>query len=201
MSELERQLAAAQAGSREALGRLLEACRPFLLPLAQRQLATDLQAKAGASDLVQETFAEAFRDFPQFLGRTEPELLAWLQRILRHNAVNLANHFRHTDKRRLDRERSLEAGQSCSDGAEQLADDSKSPSGKAMQREEAEVLQRALERLPEDYRRVILLHHRDNLSFEATARQLSRTEVATRRLWFRAVERWRSEVELLYGPP
>jgi RNA polymerase sigma-70 factor (ECF subfamily) len=46
-------LPAARAGSREALGEVLEACRGYLLLLAQEELDPALQAKGGASDLVQ----------------------------------------------------------------------------------------------------------------------------------------------------
>src|SRR5262249_13094013 len=56
-------LALARGGSPEALGQLLELCRRYLLQVANAELETLLQAKAGASDLVQETFLEAQRVF------------------------------------------------------------------------------------------------------------------------------------------
>ena len=67
-------LADARAGSREALGRALDACRGYLLLVAQGELAPDLRAKGGASDLVQETLLEAYRDFALFHGGSEGEL-------------------------------------------------------------------------------------------------------------------------------
>src|SRR5437870_8093656 len=89
-------LAEARAGSPEALGQMLEACRGYLLLVAQRELAPDLRAKGGASDLVQETFLEAQRDFPRFSGRSEAELLAWLRRLLLNNLANFTRHYRAT---------------------------------------------------------------------------------------------------------
>ena len=65
---------AAQHGSPEALGQVLEYCRRYLLAVAHEQFDTDLQAKVGVSDLVQDTFLEAQRDFGQFRGRSEAEL-------------------------------------------------------------------------------------------------------------------------------
>ena len=56
-------LQAARDGSREAMGNLLEACRAYLLLVANRELAADLRAKGGASDLVQDTFLEGHRNF------------------------------------------------------------------------------------------------------------------------------------------
>ncbi len=44
------QSAAAQSGSAEAVGRLLELCRRSLLALASRELDVDIQAKVGPSE-------------------------------------------------------------------------------------------------------------------------------------------------------
>ena len=88
MSDAARQLAAARAGSREALGQVLQACRGYLLLLAERELDPDLRAKGGASDLVQGTFLEAQKDFAHFQGDSEDELRAWLRQVLLHNLAN-----------------------------------------------------------------------------------------------------------------
>src|SRR5262249_35643200 len=92
-------LAAARAGSREALGQALETCRNYLLLIAGRQLDSDLHAKGGASDLVQETFLEAQRDFGRFQGSSEGELQAWLRQILLNNVANFTRRYRGTGKR------------------------------------------------------------------------------------------------------
>src|SRR5260370_40490207 len=76
-------LRAARAGSADALGRALEACRGYLLQIARRELGPDLQAKCGASDLVQQTFLEANRDFSYFHGATENEWRARLRAAAR----------------------------------------------------------------------------------------------------------------------
>ena len=67
-------LEAARAGSKEALGEALEACRNYLLMVANRQLDPQLRVKGGASDLVQETFLEAQRDFGRFQGTSDAEV-------------------------------------------------------------------------------------------------------------------------------
>src|SRR5262249_59741442 len=95
-------LPAARAGSRAALGQALESFRDYLLLIAERELAPDLRAKGGASDLVQETFLEAQRDFADFRGDTEAEFRAWLRRLLLHNVANFARHYRDTAKRQAD---------------------------------------------------------------------------------------------------
>src|SRR4051794_17242378 len=99
-----RLLRQARAGSAEAMGQVLEACRPYLLLVANEHLGAGLQAKVGPSDVVQDTFLEAQRDFSGFRGDDAHELVAWLRRILLNNLGNVARHYRGTGKRDLARE-------------------------------------------------------------------------------------------------
>src|SRR5262245_66692989 len=85
---LEQLLQAARAGSTEALGRVFEGCRHYLLLVANEGLESDLRAKAGASDLVQDTFLEAQQAFIRFQGTSERDLLAWLRQILLYTLGN-----------------------------------------------------------------------------------------------------------------
>ena len=71
-------------GQAEVLGRTIEAFRSYLTLVARRELAPDLAAKVGASDLVQETFLAAGRDIAQFEGNSPAELRRWLEGILQH---------------------------------------------------------------------------------------------------------------------
>src|SRR5262249_40289408 len=102
-------LEAARSGSQEALGQLLELSRGYLLMVANGELASDLQAKGGPSDLVQETFLEAKRDFRQFQGGSEAELLAWLRRVLLNNVANFTRRYRTSGKRSVEREVTLDS--------------------------------------------------------------------------------------------
>jgi RNA polymerase sigma-70 factor, ECF subfamily len=198
MCDAAHRLAAARAGSREALGQALQACRGYLLLLAERELDPDLRAKGGASDLVQETFLEAQKDFARFQGNSEDELRAWLRQILLHNLANFTRRYRVTAKRRLGREVALDVGGSSTDREGGLTIDALSPSGLAMEEEQAQALRRALERLPDDYRQVILLHYQEQRPFEEIAPLMHRSYEAVRSLWARAIRRLRQEME---APP
>jgi RNA polymerase sigma-70 factor (ECF subfamily) len=190
-----RGLLAARSGSPEALGQVLEACRGYLLLVAQRELAADLQAKGGASDLVQETFLDAYRDFGQFRGTSEAELLGWLRQLLRHNLADFTRRYRATAKRQAAAEVPLESPNSAPDLANDLAGSSVTPSGRAMAAEQAQAVRRALERLPDDYRRVLLLRYEDDLSFAAIGRAMGRSANAAEKLWARALKRLEQELE------
>src|SRR6184192_483117 len=91
----------ARAGEAGELDRLFAACRNYLCVLAQNQVEGRLKAKADASDLVQQTLLEAYRDFAQFRGGSEQEWLAWLRRILAHNTAQFVRHYHGTDKRQV----------------------------------------------------------------------------------------------------
>jgi RNA polymerase sigma-70 factor (ECF subfamily) len=189
------QLSAARAGSSEALGQLLEACRAYLLRIANEGVADDIQAKGGASDLVQETFLEAHRDFASFQGNTEAELMAWLRCLLLNNVSNFARLYRATGKRQVGREVALHRGDSTTVGEAGFIASTSTPSMEAMAHETAEALARALERLPEDYRRVITLRNQERQEFEEIGRLMERSTDAARRLWSRAIERLQQELE------
>jgi RNA polymerase sigma-70 factor, ECF subfamily len=190
-----RRMDAARAGSQQALGEVLEACRGYLLTVANRQLDPQVRAKGGASDLVQETFLEAQRDFAQFRGTSEAELRAWLGRLLVNNLANFARHYRGTGKRRVDREVALPQEHSTGPRGRGLAGGTPSPSVQAMSREQAQRVEQALDRLPDDYRRVIRLRNQEDRPFDEIARLMARSENAVRKLWFRAVERLQQELE------
>ncbi len=180
---------AARAGSASALGRLLEVCRPHLLALAERELDTDLRAKASPSDLVQETCLDGFRGFPRFIGQTEGELRAWLCRVLLNNVGDLRERYREAAKGQVSREQSLDQG--AADRKEALAGDTPSPSSHVRRREEEERVEAAPAALPEEQRRVILLRHRKHLSFAEVARAMNRSEDAVQKLWARAIRKLR----------
>jgi RNA polymerase sigma-70 factor (ECF subfamily) len=186
-------LEAARAGSAEARGALLEMCRPYLLGVSSQQLEADLQAKAGASDLVQESFLEAHRDFDGFHGSSEGELLAWLRQILLHNIANLRRHFRDTDKRAVGREIALA---SAALPEEPQVD---SPSSQARARERDEALHRALQQLPEASRLAIEYRSYERCSFEEVGRRLGRSAEAARKLWVRAIDQLQQILEARDG--
>ena len=188
-------LRAAHAGSREALGQALEACRDFLLLLARRELDAGLQAKGGASDLVQETFLEAQRDFARFQGSSPEELRAWLRQVLLHNVGAFTRRYRGTTKRSVEREVALPADSSSANREPDLAGSTLTPSGVAMEHEQALALRRALDRLPEEYRRVVVLGFEEGRSFEEIGRLTGRSPDAARKVWSRAMERLRQEWE------
>jgi RNA polymerase sigma-70 factor (ECF subfamily) len=193
--EVARWLAEARGGDLTSLGQALEACRGYLLSIAQQELDAELRAKGGASDLVQETFLKAHRHFSHFHGSAEDELLAWLRRLLLNNLADFRRLYHESQKRDAGRELAPPDWQLLRrTGADPVADEP-SPSAEAIGREQAEALQRTLDRLPEDYRRVLVWRHQEEHTFEEIGRLMDRSANAGRKLWARAVQRFQEEWE------
>ena len=180
----------ARAGDAAALGRLLELYRNYLRLVARALIGQALRVRLDASDLVQETFLKASREFGQFLGATEPELTAWLRQILVRTLANQAKHHRRRG-RDYQRQESLEAMLDRSSEAVQqaLATPSESPSTHAVRREQAVLLADALEKLPADYREVFILRNLEHIPFDEVAARMGRSPGAARVLWKCAMDR------------
>jgi RNA polymerase sigma-70 factor (ECF subfamily) len=189
----ERLLGLARAGSGPALGQLLELYRNYLSLLARLQIGRRLQGKVDASDLVQETFLRAHRDFAQFRGNTEEELLSWLRQILSARLSDLIRHYLGAKRRdvRLERELAVELDNSSRVLDQGFVAPYSSPSQQAVRREQAVLLADALGRLPEDYREVIILRQMEGLTFPEVAGRMGKTVKSVEKLWMRALARLR----------
>jgi RNA polymerase sigma-70 factor (ECF subfamily) len=194
-SELIRLCRAGEPGARESL---FDRYQAYLQVLARAQIGRHLRGKCDPSDVVQMTLLEAHRDFAAFQGSHEPELLAWLRRILAHNLFNEARRFA-AQQRDSAREVSLDqvrAGVEHSSVAlaGTMAADAPSPSQLASQRESAVRLADALSRLPEDYQTVLLLRVFEELPAEEVAQRMGRSAGAVRMLQMRALGALREQM-------
>ena len=189
-------IGAARAGG-DALGRLLERYRAYLTLLARVQIGRRLQGKADPAELVQETFLEAHRSYDRFRGDTEATLLAWLRKILANRTAKLVRRFGGTQARDLGLEVALELEVDASSVRLDpgLIDRGESPSGAAAGREVAVVLAEALERLPPDYREVIILRQLEEQPFTEVAGRMGRSVDAVQKLWVRGLALLRREIE------
>jgi RNA polymerase sigma-70 factor (ECF subfamily) len=189
----EQMIAEVRAGADAVLGPLLDLYRNYLRLLARVEIGRRLQGKVDASDLVQETFLEAHRNFARFRGTNEPQLVSWLRQILAGKVAYLLRHYLGTQGRDVRLERELAADLDNSSrllGAELIASMS-SPSQQAVRREQAVLLANALQRLPEDYREVIVLRHLQGLRFPEIGERLGKSVDSVQKLWLRGLARLR----------
>jgi RNA polymerase sigma-70 factor, ECF subfamily len=189
-----------EARRKERLGELLELYRNYLKLLARAQVDLHLRSRGDASDLVQETFLDACRDFQQFRGSTEAELMAWLKKILIYNVAKFIQRQVVAKKRDARRDVSLDrhlaaVNQSSAHFEAALASPASTPSVQASRRERAAVVADYLAQLPPAYREVILLRNLEGLAFSEVARRMQRSSGAVRILWVRALDQLRKLLE------
>ena len=173
----------------EQPGTVLERYRDYLRLLARLQLDDRLRGKLDPSDLVQQTLLEAHRGFGRFQGGTEAEWLAWLRRILDHNAADFVRRYRGTGKRQVGREVPLAGADSSAVGCPEPAADDESPSAAAVRREGELALTAALAQLSADHREVIVLRNLQRLPFDEVATRMNRSRPAAQMLWMRAIQK------------
>jgi len=176
----------ARLGSADALGSLLQTFRQYLAIIAEHGLRGDMQAKVDRSDVVQETFLEAQRDFASFRGRGRDQFEAWLRRLLLNNLLNERRKYRDTQKR--DSKSELPLDRCDTQQQMQLVSADTSPTQRAVRNEETARLEQAMSTLPAHYREIILLRNHESLSFVEIGRRLGRSPDNARMLWSRAFE-------------
>jgi RNA polymerase sigma-70 factor, ECF subfamily len=184
------------SGREELLSLLVEFYRPYLLAIARVRLDDRLKAKAGPSDLAQETLLAAHREWEQLADRpkTEEELRKWLRGILMERLKALRRRFYRAQRRSLVREQSLDVGDS-----RQLLDQigesfSETPSVHLDRKIESERLELALQRLSPVYRQVIIWRNHDDWSFADIGQRIDRSADAARMLWGRAIRQLKKEL-------
>src|SRR5438477_3946422 len=170
-TKAEQLFTSARAGSPSCLSELLALYANYLKLLVAAQLDNRLRVRVSPSDIVQESFFEAHRDFAEFRGKSMGEFVVWLRRIVVNNILRVVEQHVMAEKRDVRREVSLEEigrrlEQSTVRLETLLAEQAESPSGCAARREDEILLADTLARLPADYRDVIVLRHIEGLSFE-----------------------------------
>jgi RNA polymerase sigma-70 factor (ECF subfamily) len=196
-------LAAFRTGDPTAGDTLLRRFEPWLKLMARLQWESRFHAKFDPSDVVQQAMIDAMKAAAQFRGTSEGEFASWLRQILAHALAHEIRRYAGTAKRDLDREISLE--QQLTQASQQLGDmlaaTGTSPSQQVVKREHSVLLAEVLERLPEDFREVIILRNLEGLPHEEVARRMGRNSGAARMLWLRALARLREELTPIVEAP
>jgi RNA polymerase sigma-70 factor (ECF subfamily) len=136
---------------------------------------------AAALDVSQEAFIKAYRGLANFRG--ESAFYTWLYRI----AINTAkNHLVSQARRHADMELDPEDAEQLS--GESALKDHATPEGELLSQEIQAVVQKTIERLPEDLRTAITLRELEGLSYEEIAQTMGCPIGTVRSRIFRARE-------------
>lgn len=118
-----------------------------------------------ARDATQEAFIKAFRALGSF--KPQNKFKSWLFRIAHNHCIDILRRRRPTVSLDIMREDDDEGASPI-----QLADGGADPERRMLASETGEWLQKAVEKLPEAYREVIILRHFQELSYQEIAQIL-----------------------------
>lgn len=157
-------VSASLSGNREAFGEIVSRYQSLVCSLAYSATGS----LSHSEDLAQETFLAAWKHLSEL--REPAKLRAWLCGIAR-------NHINNSLRSQV-REPSH-----CAAALDEITESRSpelSPVERAISQEEAEILWRSLERIPETYRVPLVLFYREHQSIEAVAQNLELEENAVR---------------------
>ena len=166
-----------QSGDKSAFNLLVLKYQHRVLKLVSRFV----NDAAEAEDVAQEAFIKAYRAIPSFRG--DSAFYTWLYRI----AINTAKNTLVSNRRRpVDFDLDLQDP----DQYERQArlKDADTPEGVMLTEEIREVVERAMEQLPEDLRTAIVLRELEGLSYEEIAEAMDCPVGTVRSRIFRARE-------------
>lgn len=153
---------------------------------AQRLMAVSrrfIREEAEACETVQDTFVQAFRAMPRFEGGSS--LYTWLYRI----QVNAALMRLRSKRSRRRREVSIEELSSGADGfaaADRRTGSLADPVSEAQARERRRLIATLIDRLPSDYRVVVLLRDVEGMTTAEAASVLAVSEAVVKTRLHRA---------------
>jgi RNA polymerase sigma-70 factor (ECF subfamily) len=150
-------------GDSEAWQTLAAAFRRRLRDMAASTLPAELAGRADASDIVQQTLAEAHEAFATFHGESLQELYVWLAAILNHNVNDAVRQHLLAHRRSVRAECRLDDGSHAGPGWDGVtAPDQTTPSMAAARAEAEERLRQAIENLPPRQATAVRLRHFEN---------------------------------------
>ena len=188
-SKTQHLVALAKEGDESALNQLCTVYGPRVLWLIRLRMGRALRSKLESIDVVQDVLVHALRDLDKFTYRSEGDFVRWLSRIaenrLRDNIDKL-----HAEKRDIRKEVRLDmqrpTGEDSFDaGMEPIA--TTTPSVILSRKEEFDRLSRAIDRLKQEYREVIVLTKIEGLSYREIGDRLGKNADAVRMLACRAM--------------
>jgi RNA polymerase sigma factor (sigma-70 family) len=160
-SEDSRLIKAALAGSDTAYSQLMHKYHDAIFSFIYRMVHDHEQVE----DLTQEAFIKAFSSLKNF--NEEFAFSTWLYKIATNNCID---HIRRRKLQMYSIDKPIESKDS--DYTFELPDDSYEADKELISGQRARLLQEAIDQLPEKYRRVIMLRHSEERSYEEIAKML-----------------------------
>ncbi len=189
--ETQKLLERAHGGDEGAFDQLFQRHRAKLRRAIALRMDRRVAARIDASDVVQDTYLEAFKRLPGYLQQPGMPFYVWLRWIAHEKVLALHRHHLGAEKRAATHEVPLLPADRSAALVNIIAGREPSPSQELAKTELAEHLRLALGQLDSDERDLILWRHFEQLSVRDTAQLLQVSEAAAGMRYIRALKRLR----------
>jgi RNA polymerase sigma-70 factor (ECF subfamily) len=185
----------AQKGDEEALRELHERYEDVLQRRIRGKLPAHLGRKFSVADVLQEARLAVFRHAGTFEDRGAGSFRNWLLTIVDRKLHDLVRRHMGTakrgERREVSRGRRMDTANFVAVGP--------SPSQIAIGSELEALVRAAMDALPEDYREILRLAREECLSLREVAERMGRSRDAVKKLYWRALQRFRQELQIREG--
>jgi RNA polymerase sigma-70 factor, ECF subfamily len=182
----------ARGGDEAAFEELFRRHRVRLKQVIRFRMDPRLAARADASDILQETYLEAFRRLPKYLESEKMPFYLWLRWIAREKVMAMYRRHLGAERRAIAQEVPLLPTDSSAEFVRGVMSPGPTPSQNLAKAELAERLRVALGKLDQEERDLILWRHFEKLSIRETAQMLQITEAAASKRYIRTLEKLRN---------
>lgn len=149
----------------------------FLIQFVQAAMPRSLQRYLGASDIVQSVVCRIEQHREEFRGQSSEQFRAWVLRIARNRIIDGLRRFRLKGSTAM--ASASKEWQERIDGVDRAA----GPLETMLTHERAEALLEALQTLPQDIQRIVILRYSKEYTFEQIALEMKVPVTTCRRRW------------------
>jgi RNA polymerase sigma-70 factor (ECF subfamily) len=193
----------AKAGDTAALGALFAHYRDRLGKMVRLRLDPRVAGRLDASDVLQETYLDVARRFPEFVAAPAVPFYVWLRALTGQRLIDLHRQHLGAKMRDAGQEVSLYRGAlpqaSSASLAQQLLAGWTSPTQAAVRAEMQLKLQEALNSMDAMDREVVVLRHFEELNNIETAAVLGIEPSAASKRYLRAIRRLKAILDQVPG--
>jgi len=191
-------VSSAQKGDRFALEQLCNIYAERIRRIVRLRIGPELRVQLESMDLVQDALIAAVTDLKDFRDHDDGDFMRWLAKIAENRIRDHVDHI-HAAKRDVRRQVRLE-NDSENEGSSGKPYHSvpivtTTPSVLLARREELDKLEKAMDRLADDYREVLFLAKIESLPHELIAERMKRSPAAVAKLLSRAIVALANEFE------
>jgi RNA polymerase sigma factor (sigma-70 family) len=158
------------------------------------RIPTEWQSVLSANDVLQQTFADAFRAITLFRPNGSASFRTWLMTLARCNLADALKMLRAEKRRGPGRRLALDPAESAGVLWARLTAGEGSPSQFAVREENRELLRQGIAGLPADYQAALTLYDLQGSPIKEVATRLGRSPGAVHMLRARAFDRLRQHL-------